>query len=129
MCHRFPPLNFIHLQTYCAAVCYLGRDGPIPYYSQVCYVWVRKCLGGWEEPCAFNKLCTVYITYWYDCMRSVMLCRAFPLEVWYALDDKIFQELLWPIFVDDYERMTSEHETRSIAKRHFLNRSLISFLL
>lgn len=48
------------------------------------YVWVCKCLGGWA-PCAFDKRCTVYITYRYGCTRSVVLCRAIPLEIWYAL--------------------------------------------
>ncbi len=112
--------------TCCAAVCYLGRDGPIPVYSQLYYVWVCKRLGGWA-PCAFDKRCTVYITYRYGCTRSVVLCRAVPLEIWYALVR--WKNISWYYFSEPSLLITTNEELKTKSVEKALFSSIESYLL
>lgn len=95
--HIFPPLNFIHLQTCtcCAAVCYLGRDKPIPDYSQLCYImsWVCKCLGGWE-PC--------------ETMYRLHYILIWLYEISYALQSPSSTDLICTFKMTKYFRNFSE---------------------
>ncbi len=51
-------MNCTHFQTCtrCAAVCYLGRDGPIPDYSQLYYI-MSESVSVWvgEHPVLLTK--------------------------------------------------------------------------